>query len=213
MASQKARSLVISLDRGEGRYDSQTSAVEYAAILEARFKVEIWSTSLDGPLDSESLLDYDLIIWSFGDFEVEDALEEEEADALLMVMFGEIPFVMSGAYVGGSGLEAVQSDVQNSDTGHAVADGFDIGEVIQFVDTLSGAQYETGVIEEPGEGEGTVILVRGPGSEEAGAPAVVVQEDEFTGTRLGFIGFPLYLLPEDAQTRLVLNMVDWVLAP
>ena len=159
------------------------------------------------------MLDYDLLIWSFGDFEVEDALEDEEADALLAVMFGGIPFLMSGAYVGGSGLEAVQSDIQNSDTSHPVADGFEVREVIQFVGTPSGAEYETGVVEEPGEGEGTVILVRGPGSEEAGAPSVVVQEDEFTETRLGFIAFPLYLLPEEAQTRLVLNMVEWMLAP
>jgi hypothetical protein len=205
--------LIISLDRGEGHYDSMTGADDYAEILGARYEVTVWSTAEDGPLDGDDLFEYDLTIWAFGDYDAEEALGEEESDALLTVMFGGMPFIMSGASVGGSGTAAIQRDILISDAAHPVAEGFQAGQVIEFVSPPSGAEYETGVIDELGEDEGTVVFVRGPDSEEEGAPSVVIQEDEFTEARIGIVGFPIYLLPEEAKTRFVLNMVDWILNP
>jgi hypothetical protein len=69
------------------------------------------------------------------------------------------------------------------------------------------------VIDELEAEAGTVVFARGPDSDEAGAPSVVVEEDPFTGQRIGLVGLPLYLLPRDVQSELVLNMVDWMLAP
>lgn len=205
--------LIISLDRGEGQYDGMTGADDYVEILGDRYEVTVWSTAEDGPLDGEELFEYDLTIWAFGDYDAEEALGEEESDALLTVMFGGMPFIMSGASVGGSGTAAIQRDVQISDATHAVAEGFQAGQVIEFVPPPSGAEYEIGVIDELGEDEGVVVFVRGPGSEEEGAPSVIIQEDDFTEARIGIIGFPIYLLPKDAETRLVLNLVDWILNP
>jgi hypothetical protein len=37
--------------------------------------------------------------------------------------------------------------------------------------------------------------------------------DELNEFRFVFIGFPLYLLPEDPQAQLVLNAVSWLLGP
>jgi hypothetical protein len=37
-------------------------------------------------------------------------------------------------------------------------------------------------------------------------------QEDFSGLKLLYIGFPLYLLPEEAKTRLVLNAVTWMLS-
>ena len=58
-----------------------------------------------------------------------------------------------------------------------------------------------------------VLMSRGPASESPGAPSVFVQQEESSGLKLLYIGFPLYLLPKEAKTRLVLNAVTWMLGP
>jgi hypothetical protein len=205
--------MVVSLDRGEGRYDSMTGADAFASALAPRYAVTVWSVASDGAPDGTELLDYDLVIFAFGDFDPDESLGENEADALLTVIFSGVPIIMSGAFVGGTETEAVQRDIQVSDVDHPLTEGFQAGEVIGFVTPPSGSEYETSVFEDLAEDEGTAVLLRGPASDSPGAPSVVVQEDEFTEGRIGLIGFPFYLLPQEAQVRLALNMVDWMLNP
>jgi hypothetical protein len=202
--------LIVALDEGEGRYDSMTGAEDYASILESRYEVTAWSRAEDGALDTQDLSDYDLIIWAAGDFE--DPIGDEESDMLFFAMLEGIPVVVSGAYVGDTASESVQRDIQVSAATHPLAEGFDLGEVIAFVPGPSGSEYETGVLENGSEAEeGTFIpFVRGPDSEDAGEPAIYVLDDEFSGMRLVLVGFPIYLLPEEAKTQLVLNMADWL---
>jgi hypothetical protein len=201
--------LVIALDEGEGRYDSMTSADDYAAILGARYEVTVWSKAQDGFPDMLDLLDYDLLIWTAGDFE--DAFGDEESEVLYIVMLEGIPVIASGAFVGDTGTESVQRDIQVHDATHPMAAGFGEEEVIPFVLTPSGSEYETSVLEEVEEWDTTIVpFVRGPESEDPGVPAVYVVEDEYTGMRLVLVGFPIYLLPEDARSQFVLNMADWL---
>ena len=205
--------LVVALDKGEGRYDSMTGADDWKAILQTRYEVTVWSLAKDGPPDSEAIFEYDLVIWDFGDFDA-DAAMDEMSDALFSLMFGEIPFVLTGAFAGGSDTEAVQRDLQVSDASHPVAKGFADGEVISFVPSPSGTEYAIGLMEDSSGEEGyNVVMVRGPDSEEAGSPSLLAVEDEYSGLRLGLVGFPIYLLPEDAKSRLVTNLVDWLLSP
>ncbi|MGD2040918.1 MAG: hypothetical protein PVH11_08835, partial [Anaerolineae bacterium] len=205
--------LVVALDLGQGRYDSMTSAGEYVEILGEEYEVTVWSASEEGELSEDQVLEYDLTIWTFGDFEFEEAFGDDEADGLVTVMFSSNPFIMSGAFIGGGGIDAIQRDIQIEDATHPVAQGFEEGEVIALVTAPSGQEYEMSVIDELEAEAGTVVFARGPDSDEAGAPSVVVEEDPFTGQRIGLVGLPLYLLPRDVQSELVLNMVDWMLAP
>ena len=205
--------LVVALDLGQGRYDSMTSAEEYAEILRDRYLVTVWYASEEGELDVDQVLEYDLTIWTFGDFEFDEAFGDDEADGLLTVMYSDNPFIMSGAYIGGAGVDAVQRDIQIEDATHPVVEGFDDGEVIALVPAPSGQEYETSVIDEVEAEAGTVLFVRGPESDEAGAPSIVIEEDSFTGQRIGLIGLPLYLLPEDVRSDLVLNMANWMVGP
>jgi hypothetical protein len=201
--------LIVALDEGEGRYDGMTGAEDYASILESRYEVTTWSNAEDGALDTLDVYDYDLIIWTAGDFE--DPVGDEESNLLFLAMLEGIPVIVSGAYIGDTDNESVQRDIQVSDATHPLAEGFDLGEVIPFVSAPSGSEYETSVLEVGGEEEGTSIpFVRGPDSEDAGAPAIYVLDDEFSGMRIVLIGFPIYLLPEEAKAQLVLNMADWL---
>jgi hypothetical protein len=204
--------MVVAVDEGEGQYDSMTSLDDYVDILQGHYDVETWSLAQDGPPPGPDFLDYDLVIWTFGDFDTDESLENI-ADALVSILMAEIPFVMSGAYVGDTSAQAVQRDLQVGDSTHPITEGFAPEEVIGFVLPPSGSEYEISVVEEVEEGEGAIVFVRGPDSEEAGAPSIVVAEDEMSGLRAAIVGFPLYLLPEEARSSITLNIVGWLLSP
>ncbi len=183
--------MVIAFDQGVSEYEGITSLDDYVAVLQARYEVTAWSIAELGPPDRSDILSHDLVIWTFGDFDAEAAMEEM-TDVLIAVVLGEIPFIMSGAFVGDTGNLAVQRDVQVNDASHPIAQGFGDGEIIAFVDSPSGVEYEISVLEDTQADEGDVIFVRGPDSAEAGAPAVAIAEDPASGLRIGLIGFPIY---------------------
>lgn len=203
--------LIVALDDGTGRYDSLTSAGDYADILGERYEITMWSAARDGPPDMMDLLEYDLAIWTAGDFE--DAMGAEYDDLLFTAMFEGIPLILSGAYVDDPITEAVQRDIQVQNAAHPLASGFESGQVLDFVTAPSGADYEVGVLEDFEADEESVVFVRGPNSEESGMATIVTLEDEFSGFRLVFIGFPLYLLPDAPKSALVANAVSWLLSP
>jgi hypothetical protein len=207
----QSKIMILSLDAGPGEYDDLTSAAEYRAILEEWYDVFVWSTSEDGTPDATQLLDYDLIVWTAGDHR--DAFDDEMSNLLLDLMLEGIPMIMSGAFVGDSTSQAVQRDIQVYDNTHPVARGFEPDEVVPFVTAPSGSEYEIDVLEDFRQGEDTIVFVRGPESEASGIASVAVIEDEVSGMRLVFMGFPLYLLPEEPRARMVLNAVFWLLSP
>lgn len=205
------RIIVVAFDEGEGRYDSMTSAEDYVEILGERFDVTLWSKARDGSPSTEDLLGYDLIIWTTGDFE--EAFDEEESDTILTIMLEGKPFIVSGAYLDDTASEAIQRDIQVKDADHPLAQGFEPEEVISFVSPPSGHEYEIGVLETDLIEGSIIVFVRGPDSESAGSESILVAEDEFLRLHIALIGFPIYLLPPEAKTRLVLNTVEWMLNP
>jgi hypothetical protein len=209
-AGSKGSILVIALDKGEGQYDSLTGADDFAAILEDGYQVKLWSQAKDGLPAADELLNYDLIIWAAGDFQ--DAFGETESSLVLALAIQGMPMIISGAYVGDAQEQAVQRDIQVSDALHPIATGFSAQEVITFIPAPSGNEYETNLLEEIGQEEGTVVFVRGPESEKAGAPSIFSLGGTSNNMRVVLLGFPIYLLPEEAKARLVLNTVEWLLA-
>jgi len=210
-AGAGASIIVISLDEGQGRYDSMTGVADFQAILEEHFEVTIWSKARDGAPAVADLRDHDLVIWTAGDYE--DAFGEAESGLLFALMLEDIPVLVSGAYIGSAREQAVQRDLQVEDASHPLAQGFDAGEVIPFVEAPSGSEYEIDVLTDLADGETDVVLVRGPDSESSGVPSLAVMSDAVSNTRVVFAGFPIYLLPEPAKSRLVLNTVSWMLSP
>lgn len=203
--------LILSLDEGTGRYDSMTSAQDYAGILQESYEVSAWSVAEDGLPSLEELALFDLSIWTAGDFA--DALGDEASDLLFNLMFEGVPVILSGAYINDSTTELVQTDIQVNDAGHPLAKGFEAGEIIDFVTPPSGSDYEIGVLEDWTEQDGAIVFVRGPKSEGSDLPSVVILEDDFGDFQLVYVCFPVYLLPQDAKVRLVVNAVSWLLSP
>ncbi|MGQ9600082.1 MAG: hypothetical protein ACUVWZ_11780 [Anaerolineae bacterium] len=203
--------LILAMDKDRGRYDNLTGAEEFAAILKERYLVRVWSLTSDGLPNRDDLDGYDLVIWTAGDFE--NPFGEAENNLLLTWALQNKSAIVSGAYVGDADVQAVERDIQVKDATHPMAKGFQRQEVIDFVSAPSGIEYETARFNEISEERGTVVFVRGPGSEETGAPSVFVLTGESGTLQIVFIGFPIYLLPEEARTRLVSETVDWLLAP
>lgn len=201
--------LIISLDDGESQYEGRTSSKEYAAILEGQYDVTTWSKANDPPLDPQELQNYDLLIWTAGDYV--DAFGIQESELLLVVMMEGIPVIMSGAYISDAETASVQRDILVTDATHPATQGFKPGEVINLLASPSGAGYEIGLLEDVQSEDGVVLFVRGPDSEDSGAPSAFVFEDQAMNVRVASIGLPLYLLPEEARTRLVLDTVAWML--
>lgn len=211
VSRSEGRILVLALDKGQGRYDNLTDADDYVAILSSRYEVTAWSVAEKGIPATRDLVGYDLVIWAAGDYE--DPMGEEESQALLTVMLSKIPVIVSGAFVGDTPTHSVQRDIQVHHADHPLTKGFKADEVIPFVPAPSGQEYETSVLKGEKEGRGVSIpFVRGPDSEDAGEATVYVMADEQQGMYLVLIGFPIYLLPEEAKTRLVLNATAWLVS-
>lgn len=202
--------LVIALDKGKGRYDNLTDAGDYADILGSGYKVTVWSEAEKGVPATRDLLSYDLVIWAAGDYE--DPLDEEENQALFTILLSEVPVIVSGAFVSDSPTRSVQRDIQVNDANHPLAKGFKAGEVIPFVPAPSGQEYETNVVKDKERPGIAIPFVRGPDSQDAGTAAISAVADEMSKMRLVLIGFPIYLLPEEAKTRLVLNAAAWLIS-
>jgi hypothetical protein len=202
--------LIIAMDKGQGQYDSLTGADDFATILKDRYQVGVWSVAKDGLPAATEFSNYDLVIWAAGDFQ--DAFGEAESSLVLALAIEGMPMIVSGAYVGDSKEQAVQRDIKVSDALHPIANGFSAEEVIAFVPAPSGSEYETNLMQQIGPEESTVVFVRGPDSEKPGAPSIVSLGGRSSGMRVVSMGFPIYLLPEEAKARLVLNTVQWLLA-
>ena len=205
----KKKIVVVALDDTKGRYDGKTGADDYSAILKDRFDITIWSEAKDGTPSGSDLVGYDLVIWTSGDFET--PFGSGESAALGTMMLAGVPTIVSGAFLSEDADEAVQKDVQVGDVGHPVTKGFTKGEVIAFVPAPSGQDYAVQVLTESDAENSDVVMVRGPASKSPGLPSVVALEEKSTGFKILYIAFPLYLLPDEAKTRLVLNAVDWML--
>ncbi|MBN1136115.1 MAG: hypothetical protein JXM73_06000, partial [Anaerolineae bacterium] len=206
----KQKVIVVALDDTTGVYDSRTGADDYAAILQDRYDVTVWSEAEDGAPPVSDLLDYELVIYTAGDFEA--PFGEDESTALMTLMLSQVPVIVSGAFLNEDAQVAVQQDVRVEDASHPVAKGFASDEVIAFVPAPSGKEYAVQVLEEGDDESSALIMVRGPASESPGHPSVMALEEESTGFKIVYIAFPIYLLPDEAQARLVLNAVEWVLS-
>ncbi len=206
----KQKIIVVALDGTKGRYDGKTSADDYYAILKEKYDVTVRSEAKDGAPPAGDLLDYDLVIWSGGDFET--PFGEEESAALVTLMLEQVPMIVSGAFLTEDAAVAVQQDIRVQDAGHPVTRGFTKGEIIAFVSAPSGKDYAVQVLEQSDAEDAVVAMVRGPASESPGNPSVLVLEQGQTGLKMLYIVFPLYLLPDEAKTRLVSNAVGWMLS-
>jgi len=206
----KGTVVIVALDDTKSRYDGLTGAADFAAILKGEYAVTTWSEAKNGAPSLADLSGYDLVIWAAGDFE--EPFGEDESRTLLGLMMDEVPMIISGAFFNQDVKDALQRDVRVELADHPVMNGFTKDQVIDFVPAPSGKDYTVNIMDTSASEGAKALLVRGPASESPGAPSLVTLEEAGTPLRILYIGFPIYLLPEEPKARLVLNAVVWILS-
>jgi hypothetical protein len=118
--------------------------------------------------------------------------------------------ILSGAFIGSEeGERGIVLDVQVVQGGHPLAQGFAPDQVITLERFTADEDYATTVLGETDPQ--AVVFSRGPASELAGRPAVIVEDDASGGARAIWIAVPLYLWPTEERLQLANNAIDWIL--
>lgn len=222
LRAEKVQSiLIVSDDDSRPTSDGLTAFDAYLAILEESYLVSTWVASEEGEtkLTLDDLQAVDAVVWTAGDF-WDDAPDEEDAELLesyikqggnLLISGGFIAFdwdhtsfieeVLHADYLG---LEE-QKDIKLEALEHPIAVGFEEDQVIVFVIPPSEETYSPNAIAPLEDAE--TIFVRGPDSESTDEASIIAYQDQ--RSRVAYVGFPMFLMPEDEQARLVKNVVRW----
>jgi len=216
--------LIVSDDDAEPSFDNMTSVKDYRRILGRKYGVSVLEESLSSYRPSLARLRrHDAVVWTTGDF-WNKAPDEADAAVLRDYVAGGGNLLLSGGWISfdwqsTSFLAEVchakyighseQRDIQVVDTSHPIAKGFEPEEIIDFVTPPSGSSYNPDGIY-PVDGA-VVAFARGPDSTQSGAASIIAYED--AKLKVAYIAFPLYLLPEEAKSRLVENIFDWFMPP
>lgn len=211
--------LVVSGDTGRTREDELTGADEFVTALGDKFKVSTWVTSDGEGLVLDELQEYDAIIWATGDY-WDDSINEEQAELLTQYIEAGGNLILSGASIAFDWdhtdflanivhadylTQAEQVDLQVTLPDHPLAKGWAEGDVLTMSLSPSDELLLIDVVKHTPNSR--VVIQRGPGSEQAGAAAVIAYEDD--RSKVAYYAFPLYLLSPETSAQLVGNTIDW----
>ncbi len=211
--------LVVSDDDGRTREEEKTSFAEYNSVLSSTYKISVWSTTDDGPLNLAELQEYDAVIWTTGDY-WDDSIGSEDVELLTKYIEAGGNLVLSGASIGFDWDHtdfltniahadyltfAEQTDIEAVVEDHPLAKGFTAGDTITFVESDLEEPLAIDVLNHTHDAR--VIFQRGADSEQAGAASVIAFEDD--RAKVAYFAFPIYLLPAEEQAILLDNTIDW----
>ena len=214
--------LVVSDNEGRPRLDDQTSAVEYRNALSDTYKITTWTTSREDRPTLNELQEYDAVVWSTGDY-WDDSLDSGDAELLTQYIEEGGNLILSGASIAfdwdhSEFLETIVhadyltfaelGDIEVANDEHPISKGLTLGEVIPLTVTVPAADEDPltpDVINHTPDAR--VIFQRGPDSDQAGAPTIIAYEDD--RSKIAYFAFPVYQLPADARTPLLINTFDW----
>ena len=213
--------LIVSDEDGRPRAEAKTGAENYADVLSDTYKLTTWNTSKEGSPDLDELQEYDAVIWTTGDY-WDDSIGSEDAETLTNYIEEGGNLILSGASIAFDWDHtnflsnivhanyvsfAEQADVEVVLDDHPIAKGIEAGTV--FTLTVTGTDDEEPLQPDvvSHTADARVIFQRGPNSEMAGAASVIAYEDD--RAKIAYYAFPLYLLPDELQSKLVNNTLDW----
>ena len=188
-----------------------TSVETLAGMLSENYDVTTWLTSVDGPLQADTLAGYSLVIWDSGDYRNEDGLLDDDTVVILDYLDagGKLIIVGASPTLFGALELASLADVEVVGDHPVLLDGLAEGDVIELdqvydavlLDPLDANLNENDI----------VFLVRGPGSDESGGPVAIASiEEEFGNTQVAILLFPFTALPADIQETLLANLMNWI---
>jgi hypothetical protein len=199
-------------DRGTPAGEPVTSVETIASLLEDDFRVTTWIASEDGALQEDTLAEYDLVIWSSGNYRNENvAIDEDSLTIFDYFLNGGSLFIMGATTTFLEGEETTFSPVSDLEVAgdhELLLDGFESGEIIELDQTYEATLIEPQDVDE--EDGSTILFLRGPASENNGSIAGVAFADEFSESRLFLLAAPYTALPEGVQERLLTNLLAWL---
>lgn len=200
------------LAKDNGTQGARTSVAELEAILSPSYRVTTWSIKEQGIPTTDDVAGFDLYIVDSGDFAAEP--DDFEIFSALAEVEGGLMFIGSQAVQVFENEPAPLDALEVSTSEHPLTLGFTEGQIIPLSASESGvpAIVFTTPTEEDSLTVPETLLKRGPSSIAAGTPSMLAIEDETLNARTIFAAFAFYRLPEDAQTTLAINMVEWLMA-
>lgn len=205
--------LIVADDNGTGVYEWWTSAYDFQDIaLEAGYQATIWSTSWEGEVTLEQMQAYGGVIWCTGDYqeaEMTPSLDDFLTIAAYLADGGRV--ILAGAFIGSeAGRErGLLLDIQVAQPDHPLSSGLAADEVVTLERFTAIEDYSPYVLDETNAD--AIVFTRGPASEFAGRAVISVNQDELSGGRTVFFGFPLYLVPWEARFQLGENAIRWLM--
>ncbi len=202
--------LIFADDDGDSQSGGFTGAETFQELLGDRLPVTVWSAAADGPLDLETLLRHEIIIWTSGDFRTDNVLDDPDTNALIdylffaessrMLIAGATPAIFEPAELGR--LE----DVVVAAVDSPLLDNLTPGESFALLAALDAV-----LITEDGIGpDDVVLLTRGADSDDAGAPLALANAEPDRNARVALLAVPFDVMPEPLRVVLFANILAWL---
>lgn len=198
-------------DDGEALDGSLPSATVLADLLPAQYEVTLWTTSLDGRLQPNTLTGTDLLIWDTADYLDTAGFLDPDTEAIFsfletnqssLLMVGSAPSLFSFFDL------YPLADLAVATADPLLSNGFTLGQVIPLGQTVQTVASE--IMSDDLGVDDVLLFNRGPNSDLPGMVAAATTSEGLSeGQRLAILLFPFVLLPLEAQQTLLANLLAW----
>jgi hypothetical protein len=197
-------------DDGTALTSGFTSAETLAAFLSPDYQVTTWVSTLDGPLQENSLSGYDLVIWDSGDYRDEEGFVGEDTAIVIDYLDagGDIFITGASPTIFGPIELASLADLEVAGDDPILLDGLTAGDVIPLDQTYDAALPDLlgGSPEEDTVG----FFLRGPSSEGSGnVVGIAIRDATLNNQKTVMLMLPFVALPVDIQEIVIGNIMEW----
>ncbi len=180
-------------------------------LLSSQYAVTLWTTSIDGPLQANTLEGTDLLIWDTADYLDQEGYLDPDTEIIFnyidtnqgsLLMIGSAPILFSFLDL----YTLADLEVMGDDS--LLPNSYSEGDVITLMQPFQTIASEF-LNEDLGQ-EDILLFNRGPASELPGTVAAIATTEGLNdGQRLAVLLFPFVALPQDVQEALLPNLLAW----
>lgn len=191
---------------GEGELSEADRYLQ--TLIAAGYAPDLWTTADQKTPTSDNLTAYDWVIWSNAAYATSElSVAEVEVLTAHILAGGNLTISSRSPLIGAAESEpSVVRDLVIDDANPTLVEGLP-SEPIQLEEGLPPSVPLT-VAED--EAAASIVLRRGPASDDADAPALFVVGDETSGARLHISSIALTWLPEADAQQLIQNLGAWM---
>lgn len=206
---------ILVIDDDDTVADGEVSEADFYinTLINLRTSPDLWSIAARGTPTGETLKPYNWVIWSSAGYG-EGGPTVADLDPIFEYLNegGHITISSRSTFFGQTQDPPSQlRDVRKTNDLPGLVEGLPAGPIILGDDIPAVAPLQANTAENPSL---TVVLRRGPESEDADAPllfTLVDDDPEATGAKLMVLGMSVDWLPGDVSEQLLSNMMTWML--